>query len=607
MNRWWYKTSRYAVAERLSLAAIGGFVLLDVALGLLNPWPLKMIVDNVVAGKPLPDAFSWLNVVPGANSPRGLLALLAAATVALFLCRRLVNIFQRYVEAGAGSRMVYALATDLFHHLQRRSILLHYENQKGDLIKRVTADTGCVRDLVMHVFVPSITSIVTLAGMFIIMLQLSPGLAIFAILLCVPLAVVIRLVAGPLAERRYDEQELQGQIYALAEQTLSAIPIVQAFGREQHEDERFRHLARRTIGANLRYEMAGHLFKVATGAVSAVATACAMIVGGFAVRDGRLSIGSLLVLMSYFVALYSPLETLAYLTEGFSTAKAGARRVLAILEEDGGPIGDSPGAVPMPTVPSDRGADVRFENVSFGYSAGREALHDISFEVAPAEMVAIVGETGAGKSTLISMLFRLFDPWCGAIHVNGHDIREITLESLRQNIAYMPQQPFLLPQSIAENIAYGRPDAARDKIFAAAVAAKADEFIRDLPNGYDTVIGERGITLSVGQRQRISLARALIKGSRILILDEPTSALDPATEAGIFDDIRQLFKGCTTFVIAHRFSTIRHATTAIVLDQGRIVEIGSPKELLAACGQFYELHQAQTAPQSIASAINSCA
>ena len=177
-------------------------------------------------------------------------------------------------------------------------------------------------------------------------------------------------------------------------------------------------------------------------------------------------------------------------------------------------------------------------------------------------MVAIVGETGAGKSTLISMLFRMFDPWSGAVHVNGHDIREITLGSLRQNIAYMPQQPFLLPLSIAENIAYGRPDAARDEIFAAAVAAKADEFIRDLPNGYDTVIGEQGITLSVGQRQRISFAGALIKSSRILILDEPTSALDPATEASIFDDICQLFKGCTTFIIAHRFS-IGHATTAI--------------------------------------------
>jgi len=205
------------------------------------------------------------------------------------------------------------------------------------------------------------------------------------------------------------------------------------------------------------------------------------------------------------------------------------------------------------------------------------------------------------------MLLRLFNPRSGAIQINGCDIRDVTIESLRQNIAYMPQQPFLLPLSIAENIAYGRPDAARDEVMAAAMAANADEFIRRLPSGYDTIIGERGVTLSIGQRQRISLARALIKRSPILILDEPTSALDPATEASIFDDICRLFEGCTTFVIAHRFSTIRHATTAIVLDQGRIVEIGAPKDLLASRGQYYELHQAQFAPQSNGSAVNSCA
>jgi ATP-binding cassette subfamily B protein/subfamily B ATP-binding cassette protein MsbA len=607
MNQWWKKTGRYALGERRALVAIGCLILLDVALGLLNPWPLKLIVDNVVGGKPLPESLSWLGAVPGAAAPRGLLALLAAATVGLFLCRRLLNTFQLYIEAGAGSRMVYSLAADLFYHLQRRSLLLHYENQKGDLIKRVMSDTSCVRDLIMHVFVPSITSVVTLIGMFFIMLHLSPALAIFALVLCIPLAIVIRVVARPLAERRYDEQELQGQIYSHAEQTLSAIPIVQAFGREQHADDHFKHLARRTIGANLRYEMAGHRFKIATGAVSAIATACVMVVGGFAVRDGRLSVGSLLVLISYFLAVYSPLETLAYLTEGFGAAKAGARRVLEILEEDGTPIGDSPDAISLPARESARGADVRYENVSFGYKADRAALDDINFHAAPGEMVAIVGETGAGKSTLISMLLRLFDPRHGAVYINGHDLRDVTLESLRQNIAYMPQQPFLLPLSIVDNIAYGRPDATRNEIVAAAIAAKADDFIRELPHGYDTIIGERGVTLSVGQRQRVSLARALVKRSPILILDEPTSALDPATEAGIFNDICELFEGCTTFVIAHRLSTVRHVTTVMVMDHGRIVEIGSPDELIASRGLYYELHQAHFAPQSTGSAVNSCA
>jgi ATP-binding cassette subfamily B protein/subfamily B ATP-binding cassette protein MsbA len=429
--------------------------------------------------------------------------------------------------------------------------------------------------------------------MLVIMWQMNRDLAMLALLLSIPLLVIIRVLSGPLSRYRYREQELQGQIYSLAEQSLSAMPLIQAFGREQHHTEHFRRLARSSIGANLRYELSGHQFKISTAAVSALATACAMVYGGLAVRDGHLSVGSLLVLLAYFAALYSPLETLAYLVEGFASAKAGAQRVLEVLNECDRPIADGPDAQPLIILGRAGGLPVRFDNVTFGYSSGRPVLSHLSLNIEAGETVAIVGETGIGKSTLVGLLLRYFDPWQGAISIDGVDLRRISLSSLRESIAYMPQRPYLLPLSVEENIAYGRPNATRSEIITAATAAKADEFIRELPRGYATIIGERGVTLSNGQKQRLSMARALIKQSPILILDEPTSALDPATEAGILEDVSQLFQDRTTFLIAHRFSAIKPTANVIVLENGRIVEQGSPRELLTAGGRFHMLHQRQ--------------
>jgi ATP-binding cassette, subfamily B, bacterial len=599
MNRWWLRVGSYARPETGSLTLIGALTLIGVAISLLNPWPLKIIVDNVLVNKPLPRGISWLQSLPGAQSPKLLLAWLAAATVGLFLLSRIATIFRRYVETGTSSRMVYALASDFFSHLQRRSLLLHYQGMTGDLIKRVTTDSGCVRELVMRVFIPAVQAILTLLGMLVVMWQMSPKLATLALLFSIPLTFIIRFLSRPLSQHRFREQELQGQIYALAEQSLSAMPLIQAFGREQQHSEHFRSLARNTIGANLRYELSGHQFKVSTAAVSSLATACAMIYGGLSVLDGSLSVGSLLVLLSYFAALYSPLETLAYLAEGFASAKAGARRVLDVMDEGQQQIADASDAKPLVCTNRALGASVRFENVTFGYAPNRPVLNNVWFEIAAGEMVAIVGETGIGKSTLVSLLLRFFDPWQGTIYVDGVDIRDATIASLRDCIAYMPQKPFLLPLSVTDNIAYGQPGANRDKIIAAASAAKADQFIRELPQGYDTVIGERGITLSNGQKQRLSMARALLKDAPIIILDEPTSALDPATEASILEDVTRLFQNRTAFVIAHRFSTIQCASKVMVIEDGGIAEFGPPSELLAAEGRFHRLHQLQFGRQAL--------
>jgi ATP-binding cassette subfamily B protein/subfamily B ATP-binding cassette protein MsbA len=570
-------------------------MLIGVGLALVAPWPLKLIVDYVLPNKPLPPVVAWLTWLPAAATPRGLLLWLSAATVGLFLLRRVTSIAQSYVQAGTGSRMVYDLAGDVFLDLQRRSLLFHGRRQLGDLVRRVTADTSCVRELVLHVYLPLLTCAATICSTFFVMWQLSRPLAIFAVVLTLPLALIVRLFARPMTERKYKEWEVQGEIASLAEQTLTALPVVQAFGRENCENRRFHHLAGKTVQATLRSEMSQHQFRVSTGAVNTLAGAAVMTAGGIAVLQGRLSVGSLLVLVSYFAALYSPIETLAYLSEGFASAAAGARRVLELLDSHEFDIVDQPEATPLCATSVGRGITVRFSNVIFGYEPGRPVIHDVSLVARSGEILALVGSTGAGKSTLVSLLLRFFDPWQGSLYFNDRDFRSITLSSLREQIAIVPQQAFLLPLTIAENIAYARPEATREEIQAAAIAASADTFIQRLPQGYDTVIGERGATLSGGERQRLSIARAILKDAPILILDEPTSAVDAETEAGLMEALAYLMQGRTTFIIAHRLSTIRRANQILVIENGRCMECGKHDELLSLRGHYYQFHETQLA------------
>jgi ATP-binding cassette, subfamily B, bacterial len=396
-----------------------------------------------------------------------------------------------------------------------------------------------------------------------------------------------------MTEREYAKYEIQGELMGAAERALSALPVVQAFGQEEFEETRFRAVGFRAALATVRSTAAQLQYQAATGGVLGLSTAAVILVGGIQAVDGHLTPGGLVVVLSYLVALQAPLQSLASTSSGVATAKAKADRVFEVLDAQD-VVRDKPWAIELP-----RGAvsgRVSISNVTFGYEPGRPVLHDINLDVAPGEMVALVGSTGAGKSTLVSLIPRFFDPEKGSVTIDGVDVVDATLESVRSQVALVLQEPFLLPLSAADNIAYGRPGATQEMIVEAAVAANADEFIRRLPQGYDTPLGERGASLSGGERQRLSIARALIKRAPILILDEPTAALDARTEALLLEAIEHLVAGRTTLLIAHRLSTVRRANRIVVLDHGRIIEEGTHEDLLTKNGAYQKAYTLQFGP-----------
>jgi ATP-binding cassette subfamily B protein len=590
LNHWSLRLAQYAFGQWRGLSLVILLMLTGVALSALTPWPLKLIVDYVLTDKPLPESLQWTAAIPGTGTPAGLLAWLASATVLLFFANRIVTVAYQYVQVGVGNRMVYDLGADLFDHVQRLSLRFHGQRKTGDMVNRVTTNTRCVRKLVMDVFLPSFSTLASFIVMFTIMWQLDPTLSALALLVIIPLGILMRFISRATSKRTYVQHELDGDMNSMAEQTLTALPMVQAFNGQDFEVERFRDLSRKRLQANLRVRYTELTGNVGTGLIKALAIAGIMVFGGVHVLDGSLSVGSLLVVLSYLTALYAPLASLSYLSVGFAGASAGARRVFEILDTQQ-EIQDSRGARPLADLPPRQAGSLRFDNVTFAYQPGRPVLRGINLQIDSGETIALVGKTGAGKSTLAALILRLHDPSKGRVEIDGQNARDVQLASLRAHMSLVLQDPFLLPLTISDNIAYGRPGARHDEIVAAAEAACADEFIRKLPLGYDTVIGERGCTLSGGEKQRISIARALLKDAPILILDEPTSALDAETEASLFTALKRLTQGRTSIIIAHRLATIRRADRIAVLDEGCIVELGTHDELLAIGGVFTRLHE----------------
>ena len=585
--------SGYALRRWPALIAVLGTMVARSIVEVLRPWPMLVLVDHILYGRPMPPVVArvvdWFPVLHTRDS---LLRWTILSTIILFLLTWILTVIGAYANVLFSQRMVYDLAADLFSHLQRLSLGFHSRRHVGDTIRRVTTDCTCVSAIVKDAILPLISSLLTLVIMFVIMWRMDWHLTLLAMGVVPLMTLVLKLYARPMLDRSYRQQEIEGGIYDVVQQTLSAIPLVQTFSREAEGDRQLRKTTDQALDATLATTSLQLQFKVLIGLCTALGTAAILWVGARQALSGGITVGGILVFLSYLASLYGPLESVLYAPSNVQFAAGSARRVLEVLETRH-EVREKPGAI---TVGRSRG-EITFDNIVFGYEPNRPVLQGITLQVSPGQTIAIVGGTGAGKSSLAALVARFFDPWTGRVLLDGHDIKDVTLASLRAQVSLVLQDPFLFPLSISENIAYGVPQATPTQIQAAAEAADAHDLIMRLPNQYDTIIGERGATLSGGERQRLSIARALLRDAPILILDEPTSALDATTEASVLQAMRHLMQGRTTLMIAHRLSSVRDADRIIVLEHGNIIEDGTHADLLNRGGRYAALWQAMEGRQ----------
>jgi len=557
----------------LSLAAIG--------LSLLKPWPFKIIVDDILSRNP--------NARFG-NSP-DLIPLLCLALVVIQVLWGLLNLASNYLFVKIGLQALLKLRTDLYAYLQSLSLKYHDARRSSDSSFRVAYDSQSIQTIYNKGFTNIFGSVLMLIGTFFVMLRIDWQLTLLSLGIVPAIVAAIYFFAHRIRRDSTTIQEQESALLAQAQEGLSSVRMVHAFGREEWEVRQFHLQAQQSLHANLRLTLTNVNSALVISTLMVLGTAAMYYLGTLHVLAGTLSLGSLLVFSAYLLMLYQPLESLTYTAWAMEGATAGARRCFEVLDRaddvvdapDAKEIGETTGAL-------------GFSNVSFSYGSAQPVLNDINLTIAPNQIVALVGGTGAGKSTFLSLVPRFYDPNGGSVQLDGMDLRTITKKSLRSKIAIVLQDTVLFSTTIRENIAYGRPDATEAQIREAARRAQADEFISRLPAGYDSPVGERGGHLSVGQRQRIGIARAFLKDAPILLLDEPTSALDPTTEAAIMETIKELMRGRTTLIVTHRLATIHNVDQIVVLENGRIVEQGTGPELVAKGGVYAKLYASGNYP-----------
>ncbi len=581
-SRWkvYGRAMRYYAPHAALIGLALVFVLLAIGINLLKPWPLSYVIDSVLgrAQGARGENYHNLHVLLG----------LCLAMVGLHLLWGVFNLVSNYIQVKIGLRALARVRSDLFAHLQRLSLKFHDTRNSADSMFRVSYDAQAIQSIFNRGFSTIFSAVITLVGTVVVMARMDGVLTLLALAIAPVLLYAIYFFADRIRRESTIISESESALTSRTQEGLAGIRIIHAFGREEYELNRFEEQCLRSLNANLRLTFTNVTSALVVGSLMGAATAAMVYFGASHVIQGRLTLGELTVFLSYLAMLYDPLQSLSYTSWALEGAAAGAQRVFEILDtpED---VRDRPGVKPL------RGArgEIVMRGVSFGYDESRLILKDVNLRIGAGESAAFVGTTGAGKTTLLSLIPRFYDPNSGAVLLDGADVRDAQKKSLRGQMGMVLQDTMLLAGTIRDNIGYGRLGAGEREIQAAAEAARAHDFVKDMPHGYDTEVGERGVRLSVGQRQRIGIARAFLRNAPILLLDEPTSALDPQTEADIMVTLRDLMRGRTTVMVTHRIATVHACDRIFVLEQGRVVEEGRGSELLERGGAYARLYQAQ--------------